>query len=819
MNRITLEPQYDHARHEQEAQKLWRNEKVFNYTPDASKQVFSIDTPPPTVSGSLHVGHVYSYTHADLVARYKRLKGFNVFYPMGFDDNGLPTERFVEKKNATKAHLMKRSDFIELCLRETETVEKLFEDLWQRLGLSIDWSTAYSTISAPVRRVAQAGFLDLYKKGLVYRKEEPALYCTTCRTSVAQAELDSIEVGTTFNNITFTTQDGEKLVIATTRPELLPACVAVFYHPEDSRYKHLQGTFAMTPVFEKLVRIMPDEKVDPAKGTGLVMCCTFGDVTDIHWFKTYKLPFVQIIGLDGKFASAAGPLAGLNVHDARKKVLELLVQNEALVEQKSITHSVNTHERCKQEIEYQILSQWFVKILEHKEEFLARAEEINWYPAFMKTRYRDWVSNLNWDWCISRQRFFGIPFPVWHCASCNHVIVPDESMLPLDPQETMYPGGRCPACKGTNLQADTDVMDTWNTSGHTPHILTNWPDAQRADRAGVQMPLSMRPQAHDIIRTWAFYTIVKAHYHNNSIPWKDIVISGHVLAGKGEKISKSKENSKMTPEGLLSTYPADVIRYWSACGRLGADTAFSENQLKIGQRLVTKLWNAFRFISEHVDLQNVATASLHDPLNQWLLDSLSSAYARYQTAFDAYEYQAALEAAEGFFWKDFCDNYLELVKDQFFNPDKYTATMRAETQFTLCEAGFALLQLFAPFMPHLTEALYQQLYRSKEQTISLHQTLLDNKRYGHVFAESSKLMNTVLEIVARVRKLKSEKQISLKTELAQLTLHVDAAMVEQIKSQEALIGGITKAKAITYAVGTCEVPALEQTDAGLVGVV
>ena len=818
MDRITLEPQYDHARHESQAQKLWRDEKIYNYVPDASKKVFSIDTPPPTVSGSLHIGHVYSYTHADLVARYKRMKGFNVFYPMGFDDNGLPTERFVEKKNATKAHLMKRSDFIELCLRETETVEKLFEDLWQRLGLSIDWTTVYSTISAPVRRVAQYGFLDLYKKGLVYRKEEPALYCTTCRTSVAQAELDSIEVSTTFNNITFTTQDGEKLIIATTRPELLPACVAVFYHPEDSRYKHLYNTYAMTPIFEKLVKIMPDEKVDPAKGTGLVMCCTFGDVTDIHWFKTHKLPFAQVIGLDGKFTDIAGPLAGLNVHDARKTILALLVQAEALVDQKSIVHSVSTHERCKQEIEYQILSQWFVKILEHKEEFLALADKINWYPSFMKTRYRDWVSNLNWDWCISRQRFYGIPFPVWHCKSCHHVIVPDIAMLPLDPQETLFPGGRCPECKGTNLQADTDVMDTWNTSGHSPHILTNWPDAPLEGRAGVEMPMSMRPQAHDIIRTWAFYTIVKAHYHNKSIPWNDIVISGHVLAGKGEKISKSKENSKMTPEGLLSTYPADVIRYWSACGRLGADTAFSENQLKIGQRLVTKLWNAFRFISEHVDLQQVTAVPVQDPLNQWLLDGLSSAYARYQKEFDVYEYQAALEAVERFFWQDFCDNYLELVKDQFFNPDKYSATMRAETQFTLSEVGFALLQLFAPFMPHLTENLYQLLYLSREKSVSLHVTLLDNKRYGYEYADSSKLMNTVLEIVAGVRKLKSEKQISLKTELAQLTIHVaEATLLEQLKTQEALIAGITKAKVITFAVGACETPGLEQADAGLIG--
>ncbi len=812
MERITLDAQYDHASHEKQAHLLWQENNVYSYVPESTKEVFSIDTPPPTVSGSLHIGHVYSYTHADLVARYKRLKGFNVFYPMGFDDNGLPTERFVEKKNATKAHLMKRSAFIELCLQETETVEKLFENLWQQLGLSIDWTKVYSTISAPVRRIAQYGFIDLYNKGLVYRKEEPALYCTTCRTSVAQAELDGVEVNTTFNNIIFRTQDGEELVIATTRPELLAACVGVFYHPDDERYKHLHGRFAITPIYEKRVKIMADDKVDPAKGTGLVMCCTFGDVTDIYWFKTHQLPFVQVIGLDGRWTQHAGPLAGMQAHEARKKIIELLTINEALREQKSITHNVNTHERCKQEIEYQVLSQWFVKILDHKEEFLALADQINWHPSFMKSRYRDWVSNLNWDWCISRQRFFGIAFPAWHCQDCGHTMLAELAQLPIDPQEQAYPGGICPKCKSINILPDTDVMDTWNTSGHTPHINMHWPEGS-ADN--ITFPMSMRPQAHDIIRTWAFYTIIKAHYHNKSIPWRDIVISGHVLAGKGEKISKSKENSKMTPEGLLSTYPADVIRYWAACGKLGADTAFSENQLKIGQRLITKMWNAFRFITEHVDLNNVEKMPVTDTLNQWVTDSISTTYSRYQELFDQYEYHAALECVERFFWNDFCDNYLELVKDQFFNPEKYTPTLRAETQFVLSEVGFALLQLFAPFLPHLTETLYQQLYKNKEQAISLHITTLNNSRFGYQFATSRSCMNAVIELVGRIRRLKSEKQLSLKTELAHLTIHwPDAKLLAEIKKQEAVLVGISKTKAIDYSNQTLEAPCMEETANG-----
>jgi valyl-tRNA synthetase len=805
---------YQHIEQEAQAQKLWEAQGTYNFVHDAAKKVFSIDTPPPTVSGTLHIGHVFSYTHADLVARFKRMSGYNVFYPMGFDDNGLPTERFVEKKNSTKAHLLKRSDFIKLCLKETHDVEKLFEGLWRNLGLSIDWTKIYSTISDPVRRVSQHSFLDLYKKDYIYRKEEPALYCTTCRTSVAQAELDSAEVSTNFNTITFQSEAGEPLHIATTRPELLPACVAVFYHPTDARYTKLAGTFATTPVFGKKVPLLADEKVDPAKGTGLVMCCTFGDQTDIHWFKTHKLPFVQVVGFDGKWTAVTGELAGLNAHDARKKVLELLAASNALIEQKPITHNVSTHERCRQEIEYLILRQWFVKILEHKEAFLKMGDQINWYPDYMKSRYRDWVSNLNWDWCISRQRFFGIPFPVWHCQDCQHVITPELKDLPVDPQEQQYNGGKCTRCASTNVMPDTDVMDTWNTSALTPQINTHWPDGSPDQ---LTMPMSMRPQAHDIIRTWAFYTIVKAHYHNGCIPWQDIMISGHVLAGK-EKISKSKGNSKTTPEALLATYPADVIRYWAANGRIGTDTAFSETQLKIGQRLLTKLWNACLFISEHVgtgyDLTNNTQQPVCDVVNQWILHNFSAAINQYHKLFDAYEYQPALEAVEKFFWQDFCDNYLELVKDRLFNPGNYDAAAVEETKRTLYDIGYGLLQLLAPFIPHITESIYQSMYKHNVGTPSLHTTVYATTRFTYDFKEAQAVMTSVLAIVSAVRKLKSEKQLSLKTPLA--LLHVHNATNPNLALQGLLIAGITKATQVSFAATSYTGDVLEGEEANLI---
>lgn len=804
---------YESVACEKVAQELWAQENIHKFMPDDKKQTFSLDTPPPTVSGALHVGHVFSYTHQDLIARYKRMRGFNVFYPMGFDDNGLATERFVEKKHGIKGHLMKRSEFVTLCRKEAQEVEKEFEKLFRALGFSIDWTKGYSTISPEARRISQYSFIDLYKKGFIYRKYEPALYCTTCRTSVAQAEVDNAEVTSQFNDITFMVA-GKAVTVATTRPELLPACVALFYHPDDTRYQALAGLKAEVPVFKQMVPVLTDDRVDPTKGTGLVMCCTFGDQNDIYWFKIHKLPFVQVVGFDGKWTVAAGPLAGLNVHDARKKVIELLRDAGALVGQKAITHSVNTHERCKQELEYQILTQWFVKILEFKDDFLKLADQINWYPEFMKARYRDWVEHLNWDWVISRQRYSGVPFPVWHCQSCSEVLLADAGQLPVDPQEVAYPGGVCSKCGGTNIVPDTDVMDTWNTSSLTPQVNLHWPD--RSPDA-LQLPMSLRLQAHDIIRTWAFYTIVKAYYHHKTIPWKNIMMSGHVLAGK-EKISKSQGNSKLTPEALLATYPADVIRYWAASGRLGTDTAFSENQLKIGQRLVTKLWNAVRFCSQHLEAyQPSTTRPALDPLNEWVLHHLGVTVKAYVEHFDAFEYYAALEKTEAFFWQIFCDNYLELIKDQLFTPENYSAGQLAATRYTLYQVGYGVLQLFAPFLPHLTETLYQQLFKIHEKAVSLHVTSLDLDRYRFAFETGAKVVDMLVGIVGTVRKIKSEKQLSLKVELEALVIHAaDTQVAAGLKPLERILMGVTNAKALLFDPMPIEQPVLEQTPAGLV---
>jgi valyl-tRNA synthetase len=880
---MEMDKRYDHIKYESEAQKLWEELKTYEFDKNSNKETFSIDTPPPTVSGSLHTGHIFSYTHTDIIARYKRMLGLNVFYPMGFDDNGLPTERFVEKENKTKAHLHKRSDFIKMCLKATQDVEKNFEELWKKMGLSIDWTKTYSTIEDKVRKISQYSFIDLYKNNHILRKEEPSLYCTTCRTTVAQAEMDDSQVNTTFNDIEFETHDGQKLKIATTRPELLPACVAVFYNPKDERYKDLKDKKAIVPVFGHEVSILADDKVDMEKGTGLVMCCTFGDQTDIYWYKTHKLPFIQAVGFDGKWTSKTGPLEGLKVHEARKKVLELLSEQKKLLDQKKIQHNVGVHERCKQEIEYLILKQWFVKILDHKEEFLKLADEIEWKPGFMKSRYKDWVENLSWDWCISRQRFYGIPFPVWHCDDCGHVILADEKDLPIDPQETKY-SGKCLKCNSSNISGDTDIMDTWNTSSLTPQINIGWPfdetlrynseqaqnhsgrtgdedpfavseatgceveSVKRTDQ-NLQIPMSIRPQAHDIIRTWAFYTIVKAYYHQKTIPWKEIVISGHVLSGTAsagkEKLSKSKGNSKVPgPEKLLETYPADVVRYWTAQGRLGTDTAFSENQLKIGQRTITKLWNAFRFCKDKLSSYekfdssklefekqdpsiqfsqsenhsgrtetSLKPTSKLDNLSKWLLHNFSQAVKNYHYYFEQYNYTQALEVIEKLFWHNFCDNYLELIKDQIFNPEKYDSKTIETTKYVLYEVGFGMLQLFSPVLPHITETLYQQFYKDKEsldtnfdktkstrdERASIHTSTFDNSRFSFNFETEAQNFEKIIELVSTVRKLKTAKRASLKLEIEVLNIYTkDKPLVEVIKKEEALIKGITKANEINF---------------------
>jgi valyl-tRNA synthetase len=801
-----MDKKYDHILAEQEAQRLWQQGKIYKAENNPGVP-YTVDTPPPTASGTLHIGHVFSYTQADIIVRYKRMMGFSVVYPFGVDGNGRATEKYVEKKRGIRKNTMARSEFIRVCLEETELMGQAFKELWTRLGLSIDWDLFYSTISPRVQKISQESFIELYKKGYIYRKADPALYCPTCRTSVAQAELDDAQVASVFNDIVFKDAQGRDLIVGTTRPEMLPACVALLYNPSDSRYTYLRDTEVTVPVFGFKVPVIADEAVATDKGTGLVMCCTFGDKTDVAWYKKYKLPYKKIFDQAGKFLEHTGILAGLNIKDGRARIIEELKNAGLLRGQKPIVHTVNVDERCKHEIEYVVLSQWFVRILDFKKEFLELADTIEWYPVFMKARYIDWVKNLNWDWCISRQLFYGIPFPVWHCQDCGHTILADVKDLPIDPQERPYTQP-CPQCHGTHIEPDTDIMDTWNTSSLTPYIVYDLVHGQA--RATVFddksltafLPMSMRPQAHDIIRTWAFYTMVKAWMHNRTTPWKSIVISGHVLSDAGGKISKSKGGADTTPDGLLKRYPADAVRFWTASGTLGQDIIFSENQIQIGQKLIVKLWNAFRFIHEHIQVCDVSAITYDlGAVNEWILFRSHETFTSYRNYLDKSEFSLALSTVEELFWRDFCDNYLEIIKDQLFNPHLYTQVQVRATKWTLHNVGLRVLQMYAPYLPHIAETLYQSIYRQTVGVPSVHQTRFSDIQQPRSCPEDRQCAESIIAIVAQVRKLKSDHQLSLKTTVNNLSVGVATEELgEQLRQYDQVIKGVTQALSVDYRV-------------------
>ena len=792
---MNLEKRYNHTECDQSIRQLWEQQHIYQL--QEHLPLYSIDTPPPTVSGALHIGHIFSYTHTDIIARYKRMTGHSVFYPFGFDCNGLPTERFVETKHKTNVGKIGREAFTTLCQETTQEAQKDFIELWRSMGLSADLTNSYSTIAPDVQKIAQESFIRLAQSGNAYTKKAPAMYCTTMQTTVAQAELEDIEKETFFNDVAFKSTTGEDLVIATTRPELLPSCVALIFNPNDDRYQHLIGQKAIVPVYNFEVPILQDEAVQIDKGTGLVMVCTFGDKTDIEWFHKFNLPYKQSVGLNGQWTEETGPLAGLKVHEARAKIIELLQESGALKNQKKITHSVSVFERSKKEIEYIVLPQWFVKIIEHKNEFIKIADTIEWYPRHMKSRYVNWVENLNWDWCISRQRTYGIPIPVWYEKNTGTPVFSTLEQLPVNP-ETDLPAGY--TGNPADLIAEKDVMDTWNTSSLTPYIckqLHSKNTLSPFEGNDTFIPMGMRPQAHDIIRTWAFYTIVKSWMHDKKIPWKEIVISGHVLSEKNEKISKSKGNVPTEPDKLLQLYAPDAIRFWTASGSLGQDIAFSPDQIKIGQKLLTKLWNAFNFIqmnSEAYKHDENYQPQLHC-INQWIVDEYNQCLKNYTEYFKKHEFSLALQSVETFFWKDFCDNYIEIIKGQFFNPDGYSQEERQATLWTLRSVGFRILQLYAPILPHITDYLYQAIYRQHNECASIHISQLPQVEVP-THASS---MGALLTLISEVRRAKSDNQLSLKTEIETLSVYTnDKTIQSAIESVQNYILDVTKAKTILF---------------------
>ncbi|MBN2421442.1 valine--tRNA ligase, partial [Candidatus Woesearchaeota archaeon] len=806
---------YDFKESEKKWREFWEKEKLFKFDKNKKGNLYIIDTPPPTVSGKMHIGHSYSYSQQDFVARFKRMNGNNVYYPFGTDDNGLPTERLIEKTKNVKSTKMSRDDFVKLCQTTLREITPDFVNDWKIIGMSCDFSNIYSTIDPHCIKTSQKSFLDLYKKNLVYQQTAPTMWCVQCQTAIAQAELEDKELDSTFNDVQFTIAHGDKgndkITIATTRPELLPACVFIYVHPDDKRYTKLVGKEAIVPLFGQKVPIYADESANPEKGSGVLMVCSYGDKYDAEAIAKRKAEPRIVISKDGRMNKLAGKYENLTIKEARKAILEDLEKEGLLLAQKHIRHAVNVHDKCGTEIEFLTTKQWFIKILENRKKFIDAADKINWYPEHIKSRYVHWVEGLNWDWCISRQRHFGVSFPVWTCKNCGNIVVADEKDLPVDPL-TAKPKTKC-KCGSDDFQGEIDVMDTWATSSMSPQIITNWAGDKGFDDIDFKTmyPNTLRPQAHDIIRTWAFYTIVKGIYNNNQIPWKDMLVSGYVLDPKGEKMSKSKENT-VEPAVVLAKYPADALRFGAAGAKLGEDVRYQEKDLITGLKTVTKLWNASRFafmqLEDFKGKKENTTA-----IDHWMLTKLNKLIRSATTSFDAYEYAKVKSDVDQFFWSTLCDNYLEIIKDRTYNPQNYKLG-KIGAQYTLHKSILSVLKMFAPIMPFITEEIYQlsagnkKSFAEEEGKKSIHVSDWPKFDNGEVDDAAEQAGDIAVAVISAVRKYKSEKAMSLKTELEELTIELPKVDDKVKKTFEEMIQDIkatTIAQNIVFGKGDIEV--------------
>ncbi len=747
----------------------WEKQGTYKFDSKNKAQIFSIDNPPPTVSGQMHIGHAFQYSQQDFVARFKRMSGQSVFYPFGTDDNGLPTERLIERLKNVKSKDMTRAEFIKLCLKTLKEITPDFIQDWKNIGISSDYSLAYSTIDDNSRKMSQKSFLELYNKKLIYTKEFPTIWCPECQTAIAQAELEDKELASLFSTIKFSCE-GKDLLIATTRPELIPACVAIFYNPKDERFKHLKGKKAKIPLFNYEVPILEDPSADMEKGTGMLMVCSYGDKFDVEAINKHKLNPRIILNQNGTLNKLAEKYKGLKIKQARKQILEDLEKSGLITEKKQISHAVNVHDRCGTEIEFITTAQWFIKILDNKKKFLNQGKKVSWLPKFMYKRYENWVEGLEWDWSISRDRHFGIPIPIWYCDKCNQIILPDEKELPIDPIQTTK---KCPKC-GAKARPEEKVLDTWATSSITPQICASLVNNK------VKIPFSIRCNAHDIIRTWDFYTIVKSLYHENQIPWENMMVSGFVTLGK-EKMSKSKGNS-VKPQEVIEKYSADALRFWASGSKLGEDLDYQEQDMVTGKKFINKLWNASKFTFMNLEDYNpIKQGKLKtlEKIDQQFLDRLNILITAATVSFEEYGYSKVKQSVERFFWNMFCDNYLEIIKYRIYNQ---TGDKKLSAQYTLYTSLLAILKMVAPIMPFVTEEIYCSYFKQYEKIDSIHLTSWpeaeSTSKTDKGKPKDTKELDLFLDLLAKIRQEKTKQQKSMK---AEITLNLEKTQQTALK--------------------------------------
>lgn len=755
---MQLDKKPDFKKIEEKWAKRWYKDKVYKYNPKSKKKIYSIDTPPPTISGPLHIGHALNYIGFDVIARYKRMHGFELFFPIGYDNNGQPTERYVEKKLGIKSKNMPKAKFNNIVIKEIKPVLKGAQQDLMIWGSSYDWDLIYETISPYSVKSAQYSFLDLYKKGLVYRAEEPTIWCTECQTALSQADVEDIERTTKLNWIYFDVEGGGKVKIATTRPELLPACIGVFVHPDDKRYKHLVGKKAKIPLFDYEVPIMTDHTVDMEFGSGCMMVCTFGDTDDIDKWRRYKLPLKLVITEDGRLNKEAGPYAGLELMKAREYMLEKLEGDGHLIRQEDKKQTVGTCWRCHHPIEYNVTKQWFINLVDHKKALITQGKKVKWHPNYYVKRYIDWVKNLDRNWLISRQRHFGPSIPVWYCAKCHETVLPDEKQLPIDPNVDK-PKKRC-KCGSSHFIGDKDVFDTWMTSSLTPQIATGWVD--KSPNFKKVFPMDLRPNGHDIIRTWDFYTIVKGWFHHKSLPWTNAMINGMVLDPRGRPMHKSKGNV-IDPRDMYNKYNADALRYWVATVNWGDDIPFHEKEFVRAQKLQIKLWNTARFMSMNLAKPVKSKLELAD---KWILSRLAQVLKEYFSNFDNYNLSKARRELENFFYSEFCDFYLEMIKYRIYGDNKES---KRAAQWTAYICLLNILKMWAPFMPFITEELYINLFKKYEKAGSIHLTSFPTDL--KVDKQAVDLGKQACQVISEIRQYKQSRNFGMGFEIESYRVH------------------------------------------------
>jgi valyl-tRNA synthetase len=794
MSTDDIEGSYDPEAVESKWRGHWVDDGTYEYDESNTdpNTAYSIDTPPPTVSGSLHMGHLYSHIAQDFAARYHRMADGDAFFPFGYDDNGIASERLTERELDIRHQDYERREFQELCREVCQEYEASFTEEIQELGISIDWSNTYKTIEPRVQRLSQLSFLDLYEQGREYKQRGPAIWCPDCETAISQVETEDAERDAHFNDITFEIVDGprDEVTIATTRPELIPACVAMFVHPDDDRTDDLPGATARVPLFGHEVQILEDERVDMEKGTGVVMCCTFGDQNDIEWYQAHDLDLRVAIDESGTMTEEAGDYAGMSTHEARETIVEDLDSAGHLVSREAIVHDVQVHERCETDIEYRVTDQWYVEMLDKTDEYLEAGREMDWYPEKMFTRYKHWVEGLEWDWCISRQRDSGIPIPVWYCESCDETIFPEKADLPVDPLSDEPPVVECPDCGHDSFEPEEDVFDTWATSSLTPLINAGW-DWSEEDGFTFENPelyqFDLRPQGHDIISFWLFHTVVKCYEHTGEVPFESVLINGHVLDRDRRKMSKSKGNG-IDPREVMDEYPIDAIRYWAASTSVGEDFPFNENSMRQGEKLLQKLWNASKLVDSLADTEP-AEPDEFAAMDEWLLASLDDVIETVTAYFEAHEYAKARDELRAFFWHTFCDDYLEIAKQSEAD----------STPYTLRVAHRRFLKLFAPFVPHVTEELHTTLYGDD----SVH-TLAWPEPEGY---ESNRAAGeTALEVISALRGYKTDNGLALNATLG------DVAVYGDIEGFEDAISGVMHVETLER---LDEAPAISTEVAGI----